>query len=68
MTSPNPLIPTCPIFCFDEDGYPMEQCDDCGVLVPMGNELCGHCGAEEEFKLRIELLSDPNEGCWSYSW
>lgn len=55
-------------FCFDQDGYPLEQCNECGVLIPQGNTLCGGCGAEEELKTHLELLDDPNEGCWSYSW
>jgi hypothetical protein len=55
-------------FCFDEDGYPLEQCNECGLLVPLGNDLCGPCGAEEELEMRLAALSDPNEGCWSYNW
>lgn len=63
------VIPsTFPVFCFDPEWGPMEQCNDCGILVPLGNEMCGHCGQKEELKMRLEALSDPNEGCWSYSW
>lgn len=54
-------------FCFDDDG-PLEQCNECGRLVPLGDELCMHCGLREAYMLRDQYGEDPNAGCWSYSW
>jgi len=37
-------------FAFSEDGdggYPLEQCNECGVLVLFGDDLCGHCYREQ---------------------
>jgi len=37
-------------FAFSEDGWPLEQCNECGVLVLFGDELCGHCLSQEEWE------------------
>jgi len=53
-------------FCFEEDGTPLNRCNDCGVLVIQGDELCGHCyeeqrRAEEWDAMHPELRCPPRE-------
>lgn len=46
----------------------LDHCNECGVLIPVYNELCYSCGLEELAREQDEALEDPNAGCWSYSW
>ena len=33
---------------FDEDGTPLWECNDCGVLITDDRELCGKCQEYED--------------------
>ncbi len=41
------MMPDWPLFCFDDDGLPLWQCNECGWLVPIWHELCGPCAHKE---------------------
>ncbi len=30
-------------FCITEDGWALDRCNDCGILIPYTDQLCGPC-------------------------
>ncbi len=50
-----PPIPVGPFTLLDDDGETtLWECNDCGVLIPMYDDLCSRCCREEEERQAAE--------------
>lgn len=41
----------------DNPGESLLQCNDCGVLIPLYNELCYSCQSEQDHRAMADLYS-----------
>ncbi len=51
-----------PPFVFDEDGWPLDRCNECGILVVWTDELCGPCYDLEQREREWEAMH-PEARC-----
>ena len=51
-----PVVGTIAALCWRfEDEEPYRECDECGTMMPLYQQVCTHCGADQEWP--EELLS-----------
>jgi hypothetical protein len=49
-----PLLGTIAAVCYRfERDEPRRECDECGALMPITNQVCRRCGADQEFPERV---------------
>lgn len=54
--------PRNPTLVDDETGEDLHECNDCGVLIPVGWELCTRCERDEEKRRNPEPDSNRTLG------
>jgi hypothetical protein len=49
-----PLLGTIAAVCYRfERDEPRRQCDECGALLPVTNQVCRRCGADQEYPQQL---------------
>jgi hypothetical protein len=49
-----PLLGTIAAICYRfERDEPRRECDECGALLPITNQVCRRCGADQEFPQQV---------------
>ena len=49
-----PLLGTIAAVCYRfERDEPRRECDECGALMPITNQVCRRCGADQEYPQQV---------------